>query len=138
METEVNPLELKAKVYLDGIPRKKYWTPDGREIRAIPAWRDYNIIENGKRKQGGTRDANYDKGWLESPPQNPVPYCKYCDRWHDTQEEVDKCGKRQASFVAAEEQRQLAKHPELRAKLEKNSKKVNLYEIKFRSLDKIE
>lgn len=77
---------------IGGIGRQTYYTPDGRRIRAIPAIRDYVMKDDkGKVIESGTRDANYDKGWLPIMPKDPVPYCTGCDNWHDTQEEVDAC-----------------------------------------------
>lgn len=75
-----------------GIPRKLYWTPDGREVRAIASEREFiKKDDEGTVIDSGIRDANLDKGWLTQPPQNPVPYCSGCDKWHDTDEEVTLC-----------------------------------------------
>lgn len=71
---------------IGGQPKQKYWTPDGREILAAPNMHITNM--------GTVRDANFDKGWLPAPPTELKPYCEYCDRWHDTEEEVEKCGRR--------------------------------------------
>ncbi len=80
---------------IGGIPRRKYWTPDGREIKAIPAMRTYVKRDASKKIiESGTRDANLDQGWLTSKPVNPLPYCSGCDRWHDTQELVNECIRR--------------------------------------------
>jgi len=80
------PLIMEGSI--GGIPRHKYWTPDGREIRAIPCMR---ITSRGE-----VRDANYDRGWLQAPPENPKLYCSYCDMWHDTQTEIVECGKKKS------------------------------------------
>lgn len=75
-----------------GIPKMRYWTPDGRQIEAIPSMREFNRKdENGDVIGSGTRDANLDKGWLLQPPQDPKPYCGGCDKWHDTDEEIIQC-----------------------------------------------
>ncbi|MAH50458.1 hypothetical protein CMI37_31845 [Candidatus Pacearchaeota archaeon] len=75
-----------------GIPRTMYYTPDGREIEAIPSWRGYHRKDKeGNVIGSGTRDANLDKGWALVPPKDPLPYCAGCDKWHDTQEEVTVC-----------------------------------------------
>ena len=79
--------DLKPK-YFGGVLKKTYYTPDGREIKTSPAMRTFANPATG---EGGIRDANYDKGWLDQPPVNPLPYCTACDKWHNTQEEVDKC-----------------------------------------------
>ncbi len=77
---------------IGGLPRQIYWTPDGREVRAIKSEREYNIKdEEGNVTGSGLRDANLDKGWLLTPPTDPKPYCAGCDRWHDTEEEVTLC-----------------------------------------------
>lgn len=70
---------------IGGQPRKKYWTPDGRELLKAPNMRGTT--------NGGVRDANYDFGWLPVKPTELKPYCPYCDKWHDTQEEIKECGK---------------------------------------------
>jgi len=74
---------------IGGIPKHRYWTPDGREILSIPCMRITN--------KGETRDANYDKGWLSEPPKELKLYCPHCDYWHDTEEEVEECGKKVAA-----------------------------------------
>ena len=77
---------------IGGLPRKTYYTPDGREIKAIPSLREYaKKDKKGEIIERGTRDANLDKGWLETIPQELKLYCAGCDMWHDTQEEVDAC-----------------------------------------------
>jgi len=79
---------------IGGIPRKKYWRPDGQEVQSIPAMR--------LTSKGDSRDANYDNGWLDSPPTELKITCPHCHYWHDTQKEVDECGvkikARQAKF----------------------------------------
>jgi len=77
-----------GKGYHDGVLKKTYYTPDGRTIKAPPSMRNY-IIKG--TNEGGIRDANYDKGWLETMPSELKPYCGGCDKWHDTQEGVDEC-----------------------------------------------
>jgi len=77
---------------IGGLPRQTYYTPDGRVIKAIPCMREYAKRENGKVVETGTRDANYDKGWLPTMPTELKPYCPHCEEWHDTQEEIDACG----------------------------------------------
>ena len=75
-----------------GIPRQTYYTPDGRQIQAIPSIRQYNTKdESGEVTGTGTRDANLDNGWSLTPPKRKKPYCAGCDNWHNTKEEVIKC-----------------------------------------------
>ncbi len=69
---------------IGGQPKKRYWTPDGREITAQP--------NTHGTSDGGIRDANLDKGWLASKPTELKLYCPHCDMWHDTKDEVAKCG----------------------------------------------
>jgi len=76
---------------IGGLPRQTYYTPDGRTIRAIPSWRDYVKKVDGKVVEAGTRDANYDKGWLPVMPTELKPHCSHCGEWHDNQEEIDAC-----------------------------------------------
>ncbi len=84
---------------IGGIPKRKYWTPDGRQIVAIPAMRNFvRKDKDGKSIETGTRDANYDKGWLPQPPTNPIPYCKYCDKWHTSEDDIAKCGSKKKIF----------------------------------------
>lgn len=81
--------------------RVKYWTPDGREIIALPSVRGFiRKDKDGKVIETGTRDANLDKGWLLAPPTDPKVRCTHCDKWHDTQEEVDGCGASTRAFIS--------------------------------------
>lgn len=76
-----------------GGPQKNlYYTPDGREIWAIPGWRT---------RGGRLVDCNYDKGWLpvRTPENMKQLYCRGCDRWHPTQKEVDTCIASKNKFV---------------------------------------
>ena len=76
---------------IGGLPRQTYYTPDGRTVKAIPSLREYVKKENGKVIETGTRDANYDKGWLPIMPTELKPHCAYCGEWHDNQEGIDAC-----------------------------------------------
>ena len=77
---------------IGGIGRQTYYTPDGRRIRAIPNMRDYIMKDkDGKVIESGTRDANYDRGWLPVMPKDPKPHCDGCDNWHNTEAEVKTC-----------------------------------------------
>ena len=76
---------------IGGLPRQTYYTPDGRTIQAIPCLRDYVKKKDGKVVETGTRDANYDKGWLPVMPTELKPYCPHCREWHNNQEEIDAC-----------------------------------------------
>ena len=71
-----------------GIPKKKYWRPDGIIVEAIPAIRGCIDRKTGEES---TRDANYDRGWLDYPPEKLKPHCDGCGEWHETLEEVEKC-----------------------------------------------
>jgi len=86
--------------HIGGIKRKRYWTPDGREVYAIPSMRTFVRRVGGEIVEEGTRDANLDKGWLLYPPTELKQYCSGCDRWHDTKEEVNECiAKKKASAI---------------------------------------
>lgn len=83
-----------------GPQKKRYYTPDGREVFAVPALREYVKKDaEGKVVGEGARDANYDRGWLESMPTELKPYCAGCDNWHDTKAEVSQCIKQKASVA---------------------------------------
>ncbi len=73
---------------IGGPQKRKYWTPDGREILAVPSMRGYR-----SEKGDGVRDANLDNGWLLEKPVNPKLRCPHCDKWHDKKVEIIKCGK---------------------------------------------
>ena len=88
---------------IGGLPRQTYYTPDGRVIKAIPCLREYAKKKNGKVIETGTRDANYDKGWLPVMPTELKLYCSGCDKWHDTQGEIDACISGQRAFIAKHE-----------------------------------
>lgn len=81
---------------IGGIKKRKYWTPDGREMRQVP-----HIIGSVDKKSGepGERDGNLDQ-WLDRPPENPVPYCPHCDKWHDTEDLVEACQKKKQASQA--------------------------------------
>ena len=87
-----------------GPQKKRYYLPDGREVMALPSMRDYVKREGKVVVESGTRDANYDKGWLETPPQNLKVTCIHCDRWHDTEAEVVRCGTQRNAMVQKQEQ----------------------------------
>ena len=87
----------RIKGDIGGIPRQRYWTPDGREIRAIPSMREY-LDRSVNPPVSGIRDANMDRGWLLQKPPILKPYCPHCDNWHDTQKEIDACGKAKKAF----------------------------------------
>ncbi len=80
-----------------GIPRRKYYTPDGKEVYGIVAERQYY---DPKTKTNGIRDANLDKGWLLEPPKELKIHCPNCDKWHDTKSEVVKCGQERRVMMA--------------------------------------
>lgn len=73
------------------IPRQRYFTPDGREELKIP--------QHHERKDGVVYDIFLAQGYTLTPPENPKPYCSGCDRWHDTQEEVNACIEKQSKFI---------------------------------------
>ena len=83
---------------IGGLQKQRYWTQDGREIMAIPAIRTYRRVRDKKIVGEGVRDANFDKGWLLQPPAKLKPYCPHCDKWHDTQKEIDDCGEKKGAF----------------------------------------
>jgi len=85
---------------IGGLLRQTYYTPDGRTIRAIASIRDYvRKDKDGKVVETGSRDANLDKGWLLAMPSDLKLYCSGCDKWHDTQEEIDACIASKQKFI---------------------------------------
>jgi hypothetical protein len=110
--------------YFGGVPKQTYYTPDGRMIIAIPQMREFNRQKGGRVVGSGTRDANLDKGWLLSKPTVLKPYCKGCDRWHDTQDEVTTCVKKQKIYL--DRMNQLAKKELVKDQQAKDSTIENL------------
>jgi len=82
-----------------GQPRKTYYLPDGRIEKAIPAWREWERKNPDGTRETGTRDANYDRGWLDAPPAEPKLTCKWCGQWHDTEEEIAECERKQQKLI---------------------------------------
>lgn len=97
--------EIRKIEDIGGQPKMTYWTPDGRSIRAMPDIHEYSKTQNGKIVENGMRDANLDKGWLTTKPDILKPYCEGCDRWHDTQKEVDTCIKRKSLLLEYHQKR---------------------------------
>ena len=85
---------------IGGIARQKYWTPDGREIMAIPNMREFR-----DNQSMGTRDANLDNGWLLQKPTELKVRCPHCDKWHDTTDGVEQCGKQRAAFIGSHQKK---------------------------------
>ena len=56
-----------------GAKKTRYWTPDGREILAVPSMRTWVKRKDGKVVDSGIRDANLDQGWLLQKPARPKP-----------------------------------------------------------------
>lgn len=95
---EKEQIKQKGFAYTGGLTKYKYWTPDGQEIFAVPNIRTFNRIKDGKVIGSGTRDANLENGWLDRKPEVLKPHCPNCNKWHDTQEEIDKCGEDRAKM----------------------------------------
>jgi len=75
-----------------GPQKQRYYTPSGEEVWAIPSMREWAQKDsNGKIVRNGLRDANLDKGWTLSPPTELKLHCSGCDKWHDTEGEVQTC-----------------------------------------------
>lgn len=79
------------------IPKQRYYTPDGREEWKIPQHRE--------RQDGLVYDVFIALGYTYAPPLNPKLYCKGCDKWHDTQEDVDACVGKKRNFAEAMQKR---------------------------------
>lgn len=87
-----------------GIPKTRYYTPDGREKWKIP--------QHHTRQDGAVYDIFLAQGYTLTPPTNPKLRCLGCDMWHDTPEEVEACVKEKKKLVASmnrRAERELAK-----------------------------
>jgi len=91
--TEIGPIKQWG-----GQPRKVYYRPDGQVVKSIPAYREWSKKEDGEILTG-TRDANYDRGWLDAPPKEPKLTCPHCRKWHDTDEEIAACKVKQQRLI---------------------------------------
>ena len=110
---------------IGGLQRTTYYTPAGRIIKTFPSMRERTIKNSeGQVTFHGMVDANLDRGWLLHPPQVLKPYCRGCDGWHDTQEEVDKCIITQETKLAAMEKQ--AKNEIAKESLDKDLKIADL------------
>ena len=85
---------------IGGLQKQTYYTPDGRVIKAIPQIRGWIKKDaKGNGIESGTRDANLDKGLLLEKPKELKLFCPHCDRWHDTQVEVEACKIQQDKMI---------------------------------------
>jgi len=109
---EKQQIAQKGFADIGGTRKKRYWTPDGREMFAVPLMKDWVKIKDKKIIGSGTRDANLDKGWLLESPSEPKPYCPYCTNWHDTQKEIDACGVKKNRFAKLYEKKALKEKSE--------------------------
>jgi hypothetical protein len=75
-----------------GIPRIRYYAPDGRE--------EWKIPQHHERRDGVVYDIFLAQGYTLTPPENPKIHCSGCDKWHDTQVEVEACIKEKKKFIA--------------------------------------
>lgn len=99
-----------------GIPRTRYFTPDGREQFKIPQHRE--------RRDGVIYDVFIAQGYTLTPPSNLKPYCSSCDMWHDTQEEVKACIEKKSKFMASMNRK--ASRELLKERREKDTQIANL------------
>jgi hypothetical protein len=76
---------------IGGVPRRTYYTPDGRIIQAIPNMRGSD--------EAHLRDANLDKGWLLTKPVRKQKFCPGCTRWHKTDKEIADCTAKQKAYM---------------------------------------
>lgn len=123
---------------IGGLPRKTYYTPDGRTIKAIPQIREWCRKDaSGKIIETGTRDANLSLGWLESPPTVLAITCPTCGNWHDTKALVRKCKAAQQLLIEKSEARTKQEFTDKTSALEKQvaeltAKLDRLLEVKHR------
>lgn len=76
---------------IDGQLRQRYFLPDGRVVLATPSMHEFQQTKDGKVIASGIRDTNLDRGWLLTKPTELKLHCDGCDKWHDTQKEVNAC-----------------------------------------------
>jgi len=103
-----------------GVPRVKYYAPDGTCAEHIPHFRT--------RKDNVKYDVLLAKGYTIEPPVNPKPHCKGCGQWHDTQEEVEACIARQEAFMTKYEKiaaKRYRKPTDADKKIDELEKKIN-------------
>lgn len=125
-----------------GIPRKRYYTPDGREEWKTPQYRTRGTFsttekdKDGKPRQLGSEvyDIFLDQGYSLTEPEHLKPYCEGCDKWHDTQVEVVAC-------VKGKKERALAWDKKANAELKKEQvgkdKRIAELEEKIDKLTKL-
>ncbi len=100
VKEELEPAGYALASTWGGPKKKRYFTPDGKEIWAIPAIREFVRKDaEGKVIEAGERDANYDQGWLETMPLQPKLSCPTCGKWHDTEEEVNQCKLKRENYL---------------------------------------
>ena len=77
--------------------------------------------KDGKVIATGKRDANLDRGWLLTKLKRKKLYCPGCDRWHDTQKQVNACVLSSRRFIKVAEQKakqeQIDENAELRKRI---------------------
>jgi len=96
----MDDITVRAIPGIEAVKKTRYWTPDGRVILTPSSMREFIKKKDGKVIESGWRDSNLDRGWLLQPPIDPKPRCFHCDKWHDTQEEIDACGVKKRKFDA--------------------------------------
>jgi len=95
--TDIRDKKTGKLIVPNRLPRNIYYTPDGRREEKIPQQRE--------RSDGVIYDVFLAQGYTLTPPTNPKPYCKGCDKWHDTEEEVDACVGKKRKFTEAMQKR---------------------------------
>ena len=92
-----------------GIPRTRYYTPDGRE--------EWKVPQHHTRQDGVVYDIFLAQGYTLTPSEHPKLYCPGCSRWHDTKEQVDDCIKTKKKFLTSmngKAERELAKEQKVK------------------------
>lgn len=122
----MNQSDTYIKEMPKGIPRTKYYTPDGRE--------EWKIPQHRQRSDGVVYDVFLAEGYTLAPPENPKLYCAGCDRWHDTQEEVNECVEKKDTLASRMEK--LAREELAKTQGEKDKRIADL-ETKIDKLTKL-
>ena len=98
------PAGLEDVEFSSGQVKQTYYRLDGRKVLLPPRMVTWVRRDNkGREIETGIRDANLDSGLMLSSPEHPKPHCPHCDKWHDTEAEVNDCGKKRAALFAKQE-----------------------------------
>ena len=106
VKSQLNSTGVAVSGDIGGLKKTKYWTPDGKEILAVPSILTFKLVDKKKKTvRDVTVDRNLEKGWLLQPPTKVKPHCSGCGKWHDTEQEIDTCITKKKTFNEEWEER---------------------------------